>query len=65
MRAQWVRGANRYLIYARTAGPEVKASKAVSLFYVERGMAGFSLGQRLQKGEARRAVDGVCSHLQL
>ena len=43
----------------------MKASKAVSLFYVERGMAGFSLGQRLQKGEARRAVDGVCSHLQL
>ena len=42
-------GGSRYLIYARTAGPEVKASKAVSLFYVERGMAGFSLGQRLER----------------
>ena len=57
-------GGNRYLIYARTAGPEVKASKAVSLFYVERGMAGFSLGQRLQ-ARARRAVDGVSSQPQL
>jgi len=37
-----------YLIYARTGGPEVKASKAVSLFLVEKGMAGFSLGQRIK-----------------
>ncbi|EOD20987.1 long-chain specific acyl-CoA dehydrogenase [Emiliania huxleyi CCMP1516] len=46
---------DRYLIYARTAGPEVKASKAVSLFYVERGMAGFSLGQRLKDKCGMRA----------
>jgi len=46
---------NRYLIYARTGGPEVKASKAVSLFYVERGMAGFSLGQRLKDKCGMRA----------
>eukprot|EP00322_Chrysochromulina_rotalis_P014279 CAMPEP_0115852200 /NCGR_PEP_ID=MMETSP0287-20121206/12873_1 /TAXON_ID=412157 /ORGANISM="Chrysochromulina rotalis, Strain UIO044" /LENGTH=438 /DNA_ID=CAMNT_0003306253 /DNA_START=35 /DNA_END=1351 /DNA_ORIENTATION=- len=37
-----------FLVYARTAGPEVKASKAISLFLVEKGMAGFSLGQRLK-----------------
>jgi len=33
----------------------VKASKAVSLFYVERGMAGFSLGQRLKDKCGMRA----------
>ena len=37
-----------FLVYARTAGPEVKASKAVSLFLVEKGTPGFSLGQRLK-----------------
>jgi len=39
---------DRFLVYARTGGPEVKASKAVSLFLVEKGMPGFSLGQRIK-----------------
>ena len=34
--------------YARTGGPDVRPSQAVSLFVVERGMPGFSLGQRLK-----------------
>jgi len=44
-----------FLVYARTAGPEVKASKAVSLFLVEKGMPGFSLGQRLKDKLGMRA----------
>ena len=34
--------------YARTGGPEMKPSQAISLFMIERGMPGFSLGQRLK-----------------
>ncbi len=34
--------------YARTGGPEKKPSQAISLFMIERGMPGFSLGQRLK-----------------
>jgi len=44
-----------YLIYARTGGPDVKPSKAVSLFIVEKGMAGFSLGQRIKEKCGMRA----------
>ena len=44
-----------FLVYARTGGPEEKASKAVSLFIVERGMEGFSLGQRLKDKCGMRA----------
>jgi len=44
-----------FLVYARTGGPEVKASRAVSLFVVEKGMAGFSLGQRLKDKCGMRA----------
>merc|ERR1719174_2349660 len=44
-----------FLVYARTGGPEVRASKAVSLFVVERGMAGFSLGQRIKDKCGMRA----------
>ena len=44
-----------FLVYARTAGPEVKASKAISLFLVEKGMKGFSLGQRLKDKCGMRA----------
>jgi len=44
-----------YLVYARTGGPEVKASKAVSLFIVEKGMPGFSLGQRIKEKCGMRA----------
>ncbi|KAL3904855.1 MAG: hypothetical protein SGPRY_011134, partial [Prymnesium sp.] len=44
-----------FLVYARTAGPEVKASQAVSLFMVEKGMAGFSLGQRIKEKCGMRA----------
>eukprot|EP00316_Scyphosphaera_apsteinii_P011992 CAMPEP_0119304294 /NCGR_PEP_ID=MMETSP1333-20130426/5549_1 /TAXON_ID=418940 /ORGANISM="Scyphosphaera apsteinii, Strain RCC1455" /LENGTH=411 /DNA_ID=CAMNT_0007307145 /DNA_START=116 /DNA_END=1351 /DNA_ORIENTATION=+ len=44
-----------FLVYARTGGPEVKNSKAVSLFVVEKGMAGFSLGQRLKDKCGMRA----------
>jgi len=44
-----------FLVYARTAGPEVKASKAISLFLVEKGMDGFSLGQRLKDKCGMRA----------
>lgn len=44
-----------FLVYARTAGPEVKPSKAISLFLVEKGMKGFSLGQRLKDKCGMRA----------
>ena len=44
-----------FLVYARTGGPEVKASRAVSLFVVEKGMPGFSLGQRLKDKLGMRA----------
>jgi len=44
-----------FLVYARTGGPEVRASRAVSLFLVERGMEGFSLGQRLKDKCGMRA----------
>merc|ERR550537_392634 len=44
-----------FLVYARTAGPEVKPSKAISLFLVEKGMPGFSLGQRLKDKCGMRA----------
>ena len=44
-----------YLVYARTGGPEVKASKAVSLFILEKGMPGFSLGQRIKDKCGMRA----------
>jgi len=44
-----------FLVYARTAGPDVRPSKAVSLFLVERGMPGFSLGQRLKDKCGMRA----------
>ena len=44
-----------FLVYARTAGPEVKASKAISLFLVEKGQEGFSLGQRLKDKCGMRA----------
>jgi len=44
-----------FLVYARTAGPEVKPSKAISLFLVEKGAAGFSLGQRLKDKCGMRA----------
>jgi len=44
-----------FLVYARTGGPEVKASRAVSLFLVEKGMPGFSLGQRLKDKCGMRA----------
>jgi len=37
-----------FLVYARTGGPEKKPSQAISLFMIERGMPGFSLGQRLK-----------------
>ena len=46
---------DRFLMYARTGGPEVKASQAVSLFLVEKGMEGFSLGQRLKDKCGMRA----------
>mmetsp|Transcript_10912 Transcript_10912/g.33643 ORF Transcript_10912/g.33643 Transcript_10912/m.33643 type:complete len:251 (-) Transcript_10912:428-1180(-) len=46
---------DRYLIYARTGGPDVRPSKAVSLFYVEKGMKGFMLGQRLKDKCGMRA----------
>jgi len=44
-----------FLVYARTAGPDVKPSKAISLFLVEKGMPGFSLGQRLKDKCGMRA----------
>ena len=44
-----------FLVYARTAGPETKPSRAISLFLVEKGMAGFSLGQRLKDKCGMRA----------
>jgi len=44
-----------YLVYARTGGADVKPSKAISLFLVEKGMAGFSLGQRLKDKCGMRA----------
>ncbi|KAL1495976.1 hypothetical protein AB1Y20_014616 [Prymnesium parvum] len=44
-----------YLVYARTAGADVKPSKAVSLFLVEKGMRGFSLGQRIKDKCGMRA----------
>uniref|UniRef100_A0A7S4BBN7 Isovaleryl-CoA dehydrogenase n=1 Tax=Chrysotila carterae TaxID=13221 RepID=A0A7S4BBN7_CHRCT len=44
-----------FLVYARTAGPEVKPSQAVSLFLVEKGMPGFALGQRLKDKCGMRA----------
>lgn len=44
-----------FLVYARTAGPEVRPSKAISLFLVEKGMPGFSLGQRLKDKCGMRA----------
>jgi len=44
-----------FLVYARTAGPDVKPSKAISLFLVEKGMVGFSLGQRLKDKCGMRA----------
>ena len=44
-----------FLVYARTAGPEVRPSKAISLFLVEKGMEGFSLGQRLKDKCGMRA----------
>lgn len=44
-----------FLVYARTGGPDVRPSQAVSLFVVERGMAGFSLGQRLKDKCGMRA----------
>lgn len=44
-----------FLVYARTGGPDVKPSKAISLFLVEKGMAGFELGQRLKDKCGMRA----------
>jgi isovaleryl-CoA dehydrogenase len=44
-----------FLVYARTGGPDVRPSRAVSLFLVERGMPGFSLGQRLKDKCGMRA----------
>ena len=44
-----------FLVYARTGGPEVKPSKAISLFLVEKGTPGFSLGQRLKDKCGMRA----------
>uniref|UniRef100_A0A7S0NWT1 Isovaleryl-CoA dehydrogenase n=1 Tax=Calcidiscus leptoporus TaxID=127549 RepID=A0A7S0NWT1_9EUKA len=44
-----------FLVYARTGGSEVKPSKAVSLFLVEKGMPGFTLGQRLKDKCGMRA----------
>jgi len=44
-----------FLVYARTGGPEVKASQAISLFLVEKGTPGFSLGQRLKDKCGMRA----------
>ena len=44
-----------FLIYARTAGPEVKASKAISLFLLPKDTPGFSLGQRLKDKCGMRA----------
>lgn len=44
-----------FLVYARTGGPEVRPSKAISLFLVDKGMPGFSLGQRLKDKCGMRA----------
>lgn len=45
-----------FLVYARTAPPEVKdIGKAYSLFLVEKGMSGFSLGQRIKDKLGMRA----------
>ena len=47
-----------FLVYARTGGPEVKPSKAISLFLVEKGTPGFSLGQRLKDKCGMRVPNG-------
>jgi len=44
-----------FLVYARTGAPGVKASKAISLFLVEKGMPGFSLGQKIKDKCGMRA----------
>jgi len=45
-----------FLVYARTnTSPDVKPSQAVSLFLVEKGTPGFSLGQRLKDKCGMRA----------
>jgi len=44
-----------FLVYARTAGDGVPATKAISLFLVEKGMAGFSLGTRIKDKCGMRA----------
>jgi len=44
-----------FLVYARTGGADVRPSKAISLFLVEKGTPGFSLGQRLKDKCGMRA----------
>jgi len=44
-----------FLVYARTGDAATKDSKAISLFVVEKGMPGFSLGQRIKDKCGMRA----------
>ena len=37
------------MVYAKTGGADAKASRAITTFLIEKGMAGFSIGQKIDK----------------